>query len=82
MLIFTKMSTASSSASVYLFLFTSTQLTHLVFPKLSLVWVRLVNITFSLPASITRFTIVIRNIFKCDLKYILKTVEGKALERN
>lgn len=82
MLIFTQMSAASSSASVYLHLFTSTQITCLVFPKLCLVWVRLVNITFSLPVLIIRFTIVIRNILKCDLIYILKTVEGIALERN
>lgn len=82
-LIFTKMSAASSSASIYLHLFTSTQITLLVFPKFSLVWVRLVNIAFSLPALITRSIIVIRNILKCDLIYILKTVGGgKALERN
>lgn len=81
-LIFTNLTAGSSSASVYLYLLTSNQLPCLAFPNLSLVWVGLVNITFSLPALITRLTIVVINILKCDLKYILKAVEGKALEGN
>jgi len=44
--------------------------------------VELVNVTFSLPAFITGFTIMRINIFKSDLKYVLKAVEGKALEGN
>lgn len=81
-LIFTNLTTGSSSASVYLYLFTSNQLPCLVFPKHSLVWVGLVNVTFSLPALIMSFTVVIINILKCDLKCILKAVEGKALKGN
>lgn len=37
---------------------------------------------FSLPALMLGFTIVMMNVLKCALKYILKAVEGKALERN
>lgn len=46
--------------------------------KLSLVWVGLVNITFSLHNKIYNCD----NILKCDFKYILKAVEGKALDGN
>lgn len=61
--------------------FTSNRLSCLVFPKLPLVWVGLVSITFSLPVLKARFTVVIINTLKCDLKYMLKAVKEKALER-
>lgn len=77
--VFTSPTAGSFSASVYLYLFTSNQLPGLVFPKLSLVWVGLVNITFSLPALIRRFTIVIMNIFKSYFKNIyIKSSGGES----